>query len=160
PFDFFLEEGTEVLPWRYGPLLRRELAPYLETLPLGPLLAQQVEHARSAFARPGRRTIDVLVDINARVHELLRYDIRMEPGVMSPEQALTGGHGSCRDFAWLLCQMLRHLRFATRFAPGYSIQLKPDQKPLEGPAGVAEDVTDLHAWTEVFLPGAGWVGMD
>ncbi|MEO8211957.1 MAG: transglutaminase family protein, partial [Myxococcales bacterium] len=160
PFDFFLEEGTEVLPWRYAPPLRRELAPYLETLPLGPLLAQQVEHARSAFARAGRRTIDVLVDINARVHDLLRYDIRMEPGVLTPEQTLSGGHGSCRDFAWLLCQMLRHLGFATRFASGYSIQLKPDEKPLEGPAGVAEDVTDLHAWTEVFLPGAGWVGLD
>jgi len=160
PFDFFLEEGTEVLPWRYTPALRRELAPYLETLPLGPLLAQQVEHARSMYARPGRRTIDVLVDINARVHDLLRYDIRMEPGVLSPEQTLTGAHGSCRDFAWLLCQLLRHLGFATRFASGYSIQLKPDIKPLEGPAGVAEDVTDLHAWTEVFLPGAGWVGMD
>ncbi|MBC8132812.1 MAG: transglutaminase family protein, partial [Deltaproteobacteria bacterium] len=160
PFDFFLEEDAEELPWRYAPALRRELAPYLETLPLGPLLAQQVEHARSKFARSGRRTIDVLVDINARVHDLLRYDIRMEPGVLSPEQTLAGGHGSCRDFAWLLCQMLRHLGFATRFASGYSIQLKPDQKPLEGPAGVAEDVTDLHAWTEVFLPGAGWVGMD
>ncbi len=160
PFDFFLEEGTEELPWRYAPLLRRELGPYLETLPLGPLLAQQVEHARSAYARPGRRTIDVLVDINSRVHDLLRYDIRMEPGVLTPEQTLAGGHGSCRDFAWLLCQLLRHLGFATRFASGYSIQLKPDVKPLEGPAGVVQDVTDLHAWTEVFLPGAGWVGMD
>jgi uncharacterized protein (DUF2126 family)/transglutaminase-like putative cysteine protease len=160
PFDFFLEADVEELPWRYAPALRRELAPYLETLPLGPLLAQQVEHARSAYARSGRRTIDVLVDINARVHDLLRYDIRMEPGVLSPEQTLAGSHGSCRDFAWLLCQLLRHLGFATRFASGYSIQLRPDVKPLEGPAGVAQDVTDLHAWTEVFLPGAGWVGLD
>ncbi len=160
PFDFFLEPETEVLPWRYGTALRHDLEPYLETLPLTPLVAKQVEHVRSAYARAGRRTIDVLVDINARVHELLRYDIRMEPGVLSPEQTLTGGHGSCRDFAWLLCQLLRHLGFATRFASGYSIQLKPDVKPLEGPSGVTQDVTDLHAWTEVFLPGAGWVGMD
>ena len=160
PFDFFLEEGTEHLPWRYAPALRHELGPYLETLPLGPLLAQQVEHARSAYARPGRRTVDVLVDINSRVHDLLRYDIRMEPGVLAPEQTLAGKHGSCRDFAWLLCQLLRHLGFATRFASGYSIQLRPDVKPLEGPSGVEQDVTDLHAWTEVFLPGAGWVGLD
>ncbi|MES1171848.1 MAG: transglutaminase family protein [Bacteroidota bacterium] len=160
PFDFFLETGTEVLPWRYPPALHHELEPYLDTLPLGPLLAQQVEHARSKFARPGRRTIDVLVDINARVHDLLRYDIRMEPGVLTPEKTLAGGHGSCRDFAWLLCQLLRHLGFATRFASGYSIQLTPDVKPLDGPAGVTADVTDLHAWTEVFLPGAGWVGLD
>ncbi len=160
PFDFFLEEGTEHLPWRYPPELRRELTPYLETLPLGPLLADQVQHARTAYARPGRRTVDVLVDINGRVHDLLRYDIRMEPGVLTPEQTLEGKHGSCRDFAWLLCQLLRHLGFATRFASGYSIQLRPDVKPLEGPAGVEEDCTDLHAWTEVFLPGAGWVGLD
>jgi uncharacterized protein (DUF2126 family) len=160
PFDFFLEEGCETLPWRYPPALRRELLPYLETLPLTPLLAQQVEHARSAYARPGRRTVDVLVDINRRVNSLLRYDIRMEPGVLTPEQTLGGGHGSCRDFAWLLCQLLRNLGFATRFASGYSIQLRPDVKPLDGPAGVEEDVTDLHAWTEVFLPGAGWVGLD
>ena len=160
PFDFFLEEGTEVLPWPYRAELRRELTPYLETLPLGPLLATLVEHARSAYARPGRRTVDVLVDINSRVHDLLRYDIRMEPGVLTPEQTLAGKHGSCRDFAWLLCQLLRHLGFAARFASGYSIQLRPDVKPLEGPGGVEQDCADLHAWTEVFLPGAGWVGLD
>jgi uncharacterized protein (DUF2126 family)/transglutaminase-like putative cysteine protease len=162
PFDFFLEPDAEVLPWRYSAALRKELAPYLETLPPGPLLAQQVEHARSAYARSGRRTIDVLVDINTRIHDLLKYDIRMEPGVLTPEQTLSGGHGSCRDFAWLLCQLLRHLGYATRFASGYSIQLVADVKPLpgEGPAGVSADVTDLHAWTEVFLPGAGWVGLD
>jgi uncharacterized protein (DUF2126 family)/transglutaminase-like putative cysteine protease len=160
PFDFFLEDVAETYPVRYPPGLRRELAPYFETLPLTPLLAAEIERARSIYARPGRRTVDVLVDINRQVRDLLRYDIRMEPGVMSPEQTLKGGHGSCRDFAWVLCQLLRHLGYATRFASGYSIQLKPDVKPLEGPAGVAEDCTDLHAWSEVFLPGAGWVGLD
>ena len=161
PFDFFLEETAETFPCVYDPALKRDLAQYFETLPITPKLAAQVERARSAFAREGRRTVDVLVDINRQVHDLLRYDIRMEPGVMTPEQTLTGGHGSCRDFAWLLCQLLRHLGYATRFASGYSIQLKPDVKPLDGgPAGVTEDCTDLHAWTEVFLPGAGWVGLD
>jgi uncharacterized protein (DUF2126 family)/transglutaminase-like putative cysteine protease len=160
PFDFFLEEGAEELPLRYSADLKRELAPYLETLAPGPLLASEVEHARSAYARPGRRTVDVLVDINQHINGRLRYDIRMEPGVFAPEETLERKHGSCRDFAWLMCQLLRHLGFATRFASGYSIQLKPDVKPIEGPGGVDEDCTDLHAWTEVFLPGAGWVGLD
>ncbi len=160
PFDFFLDEGADKLPVRYPEALRRELAPYLDTLPLEARVADLVETCRSRFARAGRRTIDALVDINQHVQRLIRYDLRMEPGVFAPEQTLRLGHGSCRDFAWLLCQALRHLGLATRFASGYSIQLKPDEKPVEGPVGVAEDVADLHAWTEVFLPGAGWIGLD
>jgi len=160
PFDFFLDGAAEELPVRYEAGLRRELHPYFDTLPLEARLAGLVETCRTRFALNGRRTMDVLVDINQHIQRLLRYDIRMEPGVFSPEKTLTVGHGSCRDFAWLSCQVLRHLGFATRFASGYSVQLKPDEKPVEGPAGVAEDGVDLHAWTEVFLPGAGWIGLD
>ncbi|MGD0839498.1 MAG: transglutaminase family protein [Polyangia bacterium] len=160
PFDFFLDSDAEKLPIRYQAGLRRDLHPYLEVLPLESHLAGLVETCRTCFARDGRRTMDVLVDINRHIQRLLRYDIRMEPGVFTPEKTLTLGHGSCRDFAWLSCQVLRHLGFAARFASGYSVQLKPDEKPVEGPAGVSEDVADLHAWTEVFLPGAGWVGLD
>jgi transglutaminase-like putative cysteine protease len=160
PFDFFLDSDAERLPVHYEAGLRRELHPYFDTLPLESRLASLVETCRSRFARGRRRTMDVLVDINQHIQRLLRYDIRMEPGVFAPEKTLTVGHGSCRDFAWLSCQVLRHLGFATRFASGYSVQLKPDEKPVEGLAGVAEDVVDLHAWTEVFLPGAGWIGLD
>ncbi|HEY5282286.1 MAG TPA: transglutaminase family protein, partial [Polyangia bacterium] len=160
PFDFFLEESAEKLPLRYEPGLHRELRPYLDGVPVEARLAKLIETCRSSYARDGRRTMDVLVDINQHIQRLLKYDIRMEPGVFSPEETLTLGHGSCRDFAWLQCQVLRHLGFATRFASGYSIQLKPDEKPVSGPAGVLEDVADLHAWTEVFLPGAGWIGLD
>jgi uncharacterized protein (DUF2126 family)/transglutaminase-like putative cysteine protease len=160
PFDFFLDSDAEMLPVRYEAGLRRELLPYFDTLSLESRLAGLVETCRTRFARSGRRTMDVLVDINQHIQRLLRYDIRMEPGVFTPEKTLTVGHGSCRDFAWLSCQLLRHMGFATRFASGYSVQLKPDEKPVEGPVGVAEDVVDLHAWTEVFLPGAGWVGLD
>ncbi len=160
PFDFFLEEDAKKFPFSYAPSLKRDLRPYLQATPESPLLADFVERARSSVAVAGRNVVDVLVELNQRVNKVLRYDIRMEPGVFTPDETLRRGHGSCRDFAWLLVQSLRGLGFAARFVSGYSIQLKPDEKPLEGPAGVAEDSADLHAWAEVFLPGAGWVGLD
>jgi len=160
PFDFFLEEYAEHVPFEYSEELLKELAPYLETAPTGTRVAQLVGRVRDDLLRPERRSIDVLVDINQLIQRSLRYDIRMEPGVFAPDETLERGHGSCRDFAWLLVNVLRQVGFAARFVSGYSIQLKADQKPVEGPEGVTEDVTDLHAWAEVYLPGAGWIGLD
>jgi len=160
PFDFFLEEDAEHMPFEYSAEVLRELAPYLEIGDTGSKVAQLVGRVRDDIARPERRTIDVLVDINQLIQRSLRYDIRMEPGVFSPEETLVRGHGSCRDFAWLMVNVCRSVGFAARFVSGYSIQLVADQKPVDGPAGVSEDVTDLHAWTEVYLPGAGWIGFD
>ena len=160
PFDFFLDEDSRQYPIRYAPALGRDLAPYLQTTGFGPRFGAFVEKARTRFAVADRTMVDVLVDLNRVVRDSLRYDIRMEPGVFQPEETLERGHGSCRDFAWLLVQVLRQLGLAARFVSGYSIQLKPDETPLSGPVGVANDVTDLHAWAEVFLPGAGWVGLD
>ncbi|MGC4091502.1 MAG: transglutaminase family protein [Polyangiaceae bacterium] len=156
PFDFFLEPAAEKMPFTYEPGSLKELTPYLELAPGGPLLDA---FARS-FKPDGMRTVDFLVELNQAIQKRTRYLIRMEPGVQTPEQTLELESGSCRDSAWLQVQVLRRLGLAARFASGYLIQLKPDQKPLEGPEGPSADFTDLHAWAEVYLPGAGWIGLD
>ena len=160
PFDFFLEDEARHYPLAYAPSLRRDLAPYLQPTAGGARFADFVERAKGQIARPSRSMVDVLVDLNHQVRRTLRYDLRMEPGVFAPEESLERGHGSCRDFAWLLVQTLRQLGLASRFVTGYSVQLKADERPVRGPAGVEQDSADLHAWAEVFLPGAGWVGLD
>ncbi len=156
PFDFFLEPAAETVPFRYDPDLAAELAPYCEVEPAGPRLRQWL----AGVDRGARRTIDFLVDLNLRLQRDIGYVIRMEPGVQTPEETLGLAKGSCRDTGWLLVHILRHLGLAARFVSGYLIQLKPDVKPLTGPEGPASDFTDLHAWAEVYLPGAGWVGLD
>ena len=161
PFDFFLEDDAETLPWVYEPALFTDLEPYLRTDPAGPLLSAWLASAPTLVVDgEPMRTIDHLVALNQRLAGDIGYSIRMEPGVQDPETTLGTAIGSCRDSAWLLVQILRHLGMAARFVSGYLVQLTADQEPLEGPGGPDEDFTDLHAWTEVFLPGAGWVGMD
>ena len=156
PFDFFLEPDAETWPFGYDPLLASELEPFLRTETPGPLLRDFV----AAFPRDERVTVDALVDLNRRVRDRVDYIVRMEPGVLTPEECLAQGRGSCRDSAWLLVQAFRQLGLAARFVSGYLIQLKPDHVPLDGPKGPTADFTDLHAWAEVYLPGAGWVGLD
>ena len=156
PFDFFVEERAGEWPFEYGRLLATELSPYLAPDPAGPLLTRLVEK----LDRRRRSTIDFLCDINRQIQGDIRYLIRMEPGVQEPEDTLAKMSGSCRDSAWLLVQALRQVGLAARFVSGYLIQLTPDVKPIEGPAGAASDFTDLHAWCEVYVPGAGWIGLD
>ncbi|MGY8903570.1 MAG: transglutaminase family protein [Burkholderiales bacterium] len=156
PFDFFLEPYAEEFPFRYEKALALELAPYLVADPATPLVKKYF----FKINRKRRRVIDFLVDLNQLVQKDVKYLIRMEPGVQTPEQTLENGSGSCRDSAWLLVQLLRHCGLAARFVSGYLIQLTPDVKALDGPSGTTVDFTDLHAWCEVYLPGAGWVGLD
>jgi len=156
PFAFFLQDEVLEYPLRYEEAVRRELLPYLETRPHGPRLKEFLANV----PRTSKKTVDFLVDLNQYVHHAVKYLIRMEPGVQTCEETLTLGSGSCRDSAWLLVQALRNLGLAARFVSGYLIQLKPDMKPLDGPPGPECDFSDLHAWAEVYLPGAGWVGLD
>ncbi|MDM0058105.1 transglutaminase family protein [Variovorax fucosicus] len=156
PFDFFLEPQAENFPFKYTESQADELAPYLVTETPTPLLQAYIDKVD----RKAQRTIDFLVGINQQVQKDVNYLIRMEPGVQTPEETLTSGSGSCRDSGWLLVQLLRHCGLAARFVSGYLIQLTPDVKALDGPSGTTVDFTDLHAWCEVFLPGAGWIGLD
>ncbi len=156
PFDFFVEKYAEEYPFQYEAVLAKELAPYLEAIPPGPKLRELIRE----LSKEKIRTIDYFVDVNQSIQKKIRYLIRMEPGIQTPEETLTLLSGSCRDSAWLQVQLFRHLGLAARFVSGYLIQLVPDVKSLDGPSGTDKDFTDLHAWTEVYIPGAGWIGLD
>ena len=156
PFDVFVDDQAERWPFEYEPAVAADLAPYLA-------------HERSdsprldAFMAVVPRTPtpinDFLVELNRSVLDAVAYSVRMEPGVQTPEQTLERAIGSCRDSAWLLVQILRRLGLAARFVSGYLVQLTEDQ-PADGDPAVAHDFTDLHAWAEAYIPGAGWIGLD
>ncbi len=156
PFDFFVEDYASQFPFTYEAELAKELIPYLETPPAGPALAALL----AGLPKEPVGTANFLVDLNMRLAQIVRYLIRLEPGVQEPEETLALRSGSCRDSAWLLVHIFRHLGLAARFVSGYLIQLKADIDPVEGPQGTRHDFTDLHAWAEVYVPGAGWIGLD
>ncbi|MDB5555888.1 MAG: dehydrogenase [Rhizobium sp.] len=156
PFDFFVEESAEMWPFDYPEDLKEDLSIYIKPEPAGP----QLQVVLDTLDRSRQKTIDMVVGLNAMLQSRVGYVIRMEPGVQTPEETLASALGSCRDSGWLLVQILRHLGLAARFVSGYLIQLAPDIKALDGPSGTEVDFTDLHAWCEVYIPGAGWIGLD
>lgn len=156
PFDFFLEKHAETFPFDYEAEELGHLGPYLRRHPVGPRLKAYLE----SISLEPVHTVDFLVALNQRLAQDIRYLIRLEPGVQTPEETLGLQSGSCRDSAWLLIHVLRELGLASRFVSGYLIQLRADEKSLDGPSGPEEDFGDLHAWCEVYLPGAGWIGLD
>jgi uncharacterized protein (DUF2126 family) len=159
PFDFFLDPGVEKLPFSYAEDTRRDLAPFL-TLE-DPALAggEKLEKFLASLPREGT-TVDTLVAINRAVKARVDYVIREETGIWTPEETLANGRGSCRDSAVLLVAAFRSQGLAARFVSGYLLQLRDEGMLPDEPRGVSQDVADLHAWAEVFLPGAGWIGLD
>lgn len=157
PFDFFIEEYAEHFPFAYDSLMQEELAPYLKVTEQSPELDAWLD---TVDCEEMVHIVTFLVQLNSRLANEIDYGIRLEPGVQSCQETLTLKKGSCRDTSWLLVQILRHLGLAARFASGYLVQLTADVKALDGPSGPEQDFTDLHAWCEVYLPGAGWVGLD
>src|SRR6478672_7809917 len=160
PFDFFVDASAEQYPFQYTAENARELTAYLEREPATPLLSRLIERIRAKYLGRPTGTIDFLVAVNGEIRHDVNYLIRMEPGIQAPEVTLERAQGSCRDSAWLLVQVLRQFGIASRFVSGYLIQLAADQKSLDGPTGPEKDFTDLHAWCEVYIPGAGWIGLD
>ncbi len=156
PFDFFLEPYAESWPFALPAELREDVAPFLNTAPAGPQLKELVR----SLPREPQSTVDFLVVLNRRLHHLIRYVTRSEEGVQTPEETLASGVGSCRDSAWLLVQVLRHAGLPARFVSGYLIELASEATPRESDGGVESDRAALHAWTEAYLPGAGWIGLD
>lgn len=157
PFDFFLESYAEKIPFDYEKRLKADLLPYLEAEPASEQFQQLIDKVRP---KEPIAAVNFLVDVNRAIFDMVAYGIRLEPGVQSVDETLSLKSGSCRDSAWLLVQLFRHLGLAARFVSGYLIQLKSDEKSLDGPSGPEEDFTDLHAWCEVYIPGAGWIGLD
>ncbi|MGI3784114.1 MAG: transglutaminase family protein, partial [Janthinobacterium lividum] len=158
PFDFFVEEYAETFPFTYDAELAADLSPYLakpDDAP-GPLFTDWLAGLPLEKSTP-QRTVNFLGALNSAVTSRVGYSVRMEIGVLTPDQTLERGIGSCRDSAWLLVEALRHFGLAARFVSGYLVQLKSDDP---GQGGPAEDFTDLHAWAEVYVPGAGWIGLD
>ncbi|HZG23982.1 MAG TPA: transglutaminase family protein [Chitinophagaceae bacterium] len=153
PFDFFVDQEAQFFPFEYDTQLKKDLAAYLEIVDKGPMMKDWLEKAD--LSRRG--IVEFLVSINQLVYKNITYTSRLQPGVQTSEESLESAQGSCRDSAWLLAQILRNLGLAARFVSGYLVEVGNDAATN---TATQEDSLALHAWTEVFIPGAGWIGLD
>ena len=148
PFDFLLSDDALCLPFTYPDALHRVLAPFMQTQVEDPLEIPRWERPQSSAPRP---TVATLVELNERLHECVGYERREEGPAYAPAETLRRGRGACRDVAPLLAAVLRQCGLAARLTSGYLREAESESLRAEG---------SLHAWTEVYLPGAGWIGMD
>ena len=146
-FDFILKGDAVEMPFAYDPELARVLSPYLQRQTTDPLTVP----GWTAPAEERKGTVSSLVALVHALHECIGYQRREEGAALSPAQTLRLGRGACRDVAVLLAEVLRAAGLAARLVSGYLRENEAKPRRAEG---------SLHAWTEVFLPGAGWVGMD
>lgn len=148
PFDFLLRNEAASVPFSYPADLRRVLAPFRQKEAGSLLEIPCWEFPERGAPRP---TVTVLVELNERLHECVGYERREEGPALPPAETLRRGRGACRDVALLLAAVLRQRGLAARLTSGYLREAEAESRRAEG---------SLHAWTEVYLPGAGWVGMD
>lgn len=159
PFDFFVDPRCERAPFSYPVEFTRDLLPFLDASEPSVRGGERLRVFLDSLPREGD-TVPLVVEMNRRVNQAIRYVIREEAGIWTPEQTLAEGRGSCRDSAVLLIAALRSRGLAARFVSGYLVQLTDEGMIPDAPRGVGRDVVDLHAWAEVYLPGAGWIGLD
>jgi transglutaminase-like putative cysteine protease len=149
PFDFLLRGYAAAFPFDYEPLHRFNLSIYL-TPPVQ--TTQEILRAwiHERMPKPPSETVAWLAALNWIIFDSITYARRDEPGIQSSLVTVRRGTGTCRDYAMLLIECARTLGIAARFVSGY----------LFDPADDGTGHGDMHAWVEVFLPGAGWRGLD
>ena len=157
PFDFFVEPFAEQLPFVYPTEFSEELAPFLDAEPAGPRLdGVSRRRSRATAATPSTSWSSSISACSARS----AISSAWSSACTRPRRRWRPAPAPAATARWLLVQILRHLGLAARFVSGYLIQLRPDVTALDGPVGATQDFTDLHAWAEVYIPGAGWIGLD
>ena len=149
PLDFLVAESAVYFPFQYDVAEQIDLGPYLV-----PIFAQDQPPLSAwlqRFWQPGQvlETYVLLDSINTAIARDFIYQPREQPGVQTPATTLFRQAGSCRDFATLFIETCRYLGLAARFVSGY----------LYSPVS-AQGQGTTHAWSEVYLPGAGWKGFD